>query len=374
MPFPAGLQLVSVHCAFDTLPLGGASGRVRFECPYTLVGSTDNSIVAPFTVSANLDADGDATVSLPATNDPQWTPTGWAYTVTATVGGVPITGTLQLDYQTATVELADLLQVDGAAVTGSTYIPLSQKGVASGVASLDASTKVPVAQIPAIAISGVTDLSTQLDSKLNIPVQPYLDADDIANLVSEETLTETLVPYARYTQLGIVRATDHGLAGWTFDPIQVQAGTLLPTAGLSHVVRFRAVGSLVTNILFHFTVAGSSLTAGQCFASLHTDAGVQLGITADQATNWQTGGLRTCALTVPQAVTPGEWYKIRWWYNGTTAPTLSRGVNSSSAIVNAGLSAPNFRFGTADSGLTTTGPTTIGTITGAATAWWVGVS
>jgi hypothetical protein len=176
-----------------------------------------------------------------------------------------------------------------------------------------------------------------------------------------------------------VRAIDHGLGGWTFDPVQVQGALVLATAGLSYVVRLRVMTGVVTNIHFHFTVAGSGLTSGQCFASLHNDAGAILGagaVTADQATNWASGGYKTCALTVAQGVTAGDWYKIRFWFNGTTGPTLSRGVNSSSAITNAGLSAPNFRFSTADTGLTTSAgaPGNIGTMTGGATAWWVAVS
>lgn len=148
MPFPAGLQLISVHCRFDTLPSGGAAGTVRIFNAAPLLGATDNSIVPPVDETLSLDASGECTFSLPATNDPQWTPAGWAYTVVIVVGRSTIRGTLQLDYQTATVELADLLQVDGTAVTGSTYIPLSYRGAADGVASLDGAGDVPAAQIP----------------------------------------------------------------------------------------------------------------------------------------------------------------------------------------------------------------------------------
>lgn len=173
-----------------------------------------------------------------------------------------------------------------------------------------------------------------------------------------------------------IKPVDHVLAGWTFDPANVQAGTILATAGLSYVVRVRATFPVITNILLHFTAGGSALTAGQCFASLHTDAGVLLSSTADQAANWAGGGLKTMALAAPQSVTPGQFYRVRFWFNGTTGPTLSRAVNSSSAIVNVGLVAPNFRYATADAGLTTAvaAPTTIGTQTGGATAWWVGLS
>lgn len=170
---------------------------------------------------------------------------------------------------------------------------------------------------------------------------------------------------------------DHGLVGWTDDVFGDQAGTLWGAAGTLHLARLKVTGSVVTNILFHFTAGGTTLTAGQCFAALYNDAGALLGagaVTADQSTNWVGGGAKTCALTTPQAVTPGATYKVAWWWNGTTQPTMTRGLNSAAAITNVNLTAPNFRFGTADTGLTTTAPANIGTQTGGITAWWVGVS
>lgn len=175
-----------------------------------------------------------------------------------------------------------------------------------------------------------------------------------------------------------VTPTDHGFAGWTFNPDQVQAGTILPTAGLSYVVRFRVQLATVSAINLHLTAGGTGLA--NCFATLHNDAGAILGVnavTADQATAWQSGGYKAMPLLTAQAVVIGAWYKVRWWAGtATTLPTLSRGVNSSSAITNAGLAAPNFRYATADSGLTTAGtaPQTIGTLTGGPTAWWVSVT
>jgi hypothetical protein len=176
-----------------------------------------------------------------------------------------------------------------------------------------------------------------------------------------------------------VKATDHNLVGWTFDPAMIQAGTVLPTAGLANVARVRALGATVTNIHFHFTAGGSVLTAGQCFAALYNDAGALLGagaITADQAANWGSGGFKTCPLTVAQGVTLYGWYRVLWWFNGTTGPTLSRGVNSSSVILNAGMNAPTLRYSSADAGLAAAGtaPANIGAQTGTPTAWWVGLS
>jgi hypothetical protein len=176
----------------------------------------------------------------------------------------------------------------------------------------------------------------------------------------------------------VISAADHGLAGWTFPADNIQAGTILPTAGLSYVVRIRAMSALITNLHIHLTVAGSVLA--NSFMTLHSDAGVLLGagaVTGDRSTDWQVGGFKTNPLVTPQAVTPGGWYKVRWWVgSATTLPTLSRGINSSAAITNVNLAAPNFRYATADASLTTVAlaPTTIGTLTGGATGWWVGLS
>jgi hypothetical protein len=135
VPFPATLTLVTVGIQCDFPPSGAATGWFDFAMVRPLLGS---SIVPPFTDRATLAADGSASIQLPATNDPQWSPAGWAYAVEGRIGGETITGTLELDYQTASVQLDDLLQVDGAAVVGTSYILTAQRSVASGVAGLDA--------------------------------------------------------------------------------------------------------------------------------------------------------------------------------------------------------------------------------------------
>ena len=176
---------------------------------------------------------------------------------------------------------------------------------------------------------------------------------------------------------------DHNLVGWTFDPQDQQAGTVVPTAGLAHVVRIRALGPVVTNIHVHVTVAGSALTADQCYMAVYNDAGALLGAGAITASLHSTGtngwgdtGAKVHPLVTPQAVTPGAWYKVLFWYNGTTGPTISRNTNAGSAMLNIGLTAGTARYATADSGLTTAGtvPANIGATSGGSTAWWVGLS
>lgn len=176
--------------------------------------------------------------------------------------------------------------------------------------------------------------------------------------------------------------SDAGYIGWSGDPgTDVQAGTIIATAGTLNLVRIKipAGGSTVTNIVLHLTVGGTSLTAGQCFAALYTSAGALAGgtngVTADQSTSWGTGGLKVMPLTAAQSVS-GPFVYVGFFANNTagTNPTLARMVSSSSAIINAGLSAPTFRYATADASLTTAPPTNFGTQTGLGTAWWVGLT
>jgi hypothetical protein len=160
MPFPATLTQVTVTIQADLPPTGGATGWIEFSSPRPLLGATDGSIVPRFTRRADLAADGSASIQLPATNDPQWAPINWAYAVEGRIAGQTITGTLQLDYQDATADFAALFQPDGAAVAGQSYLLVSQRGAASGVASLDANGLIPTGQLPPGA--GDNIVSTQI--------------------------------------------------------------------------------------------------------------------------------------------------------------------------------------------------------------------
>ena len=168
---------------------------------------------------------------------------------------------------------------------------------------------------------------------------------------------------------------DNNYVGWSYDSsASVQSATILPTAGLLNLVRIRVMSSLVTNVHLHITVPGATLTADQCLAALFTAAGVLLAPTGNMATVWQGGGNHTMPLSSPQATTFGAFHYVGFYANGSTLPTFSRALNSSSAINNPGLAAPNFRYATANSGLTTAMPASFGAQTGTATAWWAGVS
>lgn len=170
-------------------------------------------------------------------------------------------------------------------------------------------------------------------------------------------------------------APDHGYIAWAFDPALAVNGVILGTAGTVSVVRLHVpVAATVTNVVLFGTTAGGTLTASQCMAGLY-QGGNLIGTTASQATNWQTAGLYTMPLTGgPFQVNAGDVY-VAFFANGTTLPSFATaGGATGYAIINAGIAATASRFGTADTGRTTTLASSLGTIAAAVTAYWAALS
>ena len=186
---------------------------------------------------------------------------------------------------------------------------------------------------------------------------------------------------AAFGQIPTVWApADNGYISWAYDPaIAASAGSaVLATAGKLYVTAVPLrVAQNITNIVTILTGNGGTLTSGQCFAALYQGAGGSLlGTTADQATAWGSGAVKVVTMAISGgavAAAAGILY-VAFWFNGTTGPTFFQ-TNGNATIVNAGLAAASARWGTADTGRTTTAPGTLGTIT-AATApnYWAALS
>ena len=165
---------------------------------------------------------------------------------------------------------------------------------------------------------------------------------------------------------------DLGYIAQNFDLIYCgSVGTILPTAGTVNVLALHlADAASVTNVLLYVTAAGSVLTSGQCFAGLF-QGGTLIGATATQHTAWQSTGLKTMALASgPFAVAAGTVY-VALFANGTTMPMFA---NAGAFVVNGALAATASRFGTADTGRTTTFAGTLGTIAAGPASYWAAVS
>lgn len=142
------------------------------------------------------------------------------------------------------------------------------------------------------------------------------------------------------------QAQDHGLKGWTFDPVPGGLGGALNVSGTVYYVKIpvRRAGT-IANVLITITTVGSGLTAGQNLVGLYDAAGVKLGESADQTTSWTSGGagLKTIALTSPVAVSAGFFYAAIM-SNGTTPASFLRGTSQSSSTNNIGGSLRNINI------------------------------
>lgn len=166
---------------------------------------------------------------------------------------------------------------------------------------------------------------------------------------------------------------DQGLVGWSYDPSACTAASIMPTAGTLNVVKIKLAGpTLVTAIQMLLQTAGGTLTAGQCFAMVFDSAGTRVGVTADMAATWAgSPAYKDMPLTAPVQIN-GPYCSVGLYGNGTTLPTWRLSV-ASATPGNTNLTPATARYGYADTGLTTTPPTTLGTITTIGLPWWIGL-
>lgn len=222
--------------------------------------------------------------------------------------------------------------------------------------------------------SGTLGLSTYQDITTAPTTGTYAVGDIVDTRVGRFRCTVAGTP-GTWMWLQASTAVDHGFCGWMGDPADIQAGLIIASGGTPLIFRFRADQPTVSAMNLHLSSPGTLLT--NAYWTLHNDAGDILGAgakSADQSTNLQTGGERTMPLNVAQAVTPGAFYRARFWVttSGGALPTVSRRCNSSNAAINAG---GQLWYSTAAGGLTTAAaaPDAIGTLlTTLTTAYWAG--
>lgn len=169
-------------------------------------------------------------------------------------------------------------------------------------------------------------------------------------------------------------AGDHGFTGWTYDVAQASGQSAL-AGGTLYLAKLKIGRRMtVSNIHIYVSGAGATLTSGQNFALLYsaTNQGL-LAQTASQHTAWQSTGFKDMAVITPVQVDAGYLY-VGIYSNGGTPPSVARQPPQAAALVNAGLSSPNLRFATANTGLTTTPPATFGAQSSTSVAYWAAVS
>lgn len=167
-------------------------------------------------------------------------------------------------------------------------------------------------------------------------------------------------------------AVDQGLVGWTYDPAGIQANSTSYTAGVLHLIRVVPdSGGTVASVLISVATAGNTLA--NCFAGLYDSAGTLLSGSANQATSWQSTGVKAVALTTAQVVAAGSTYYVGVVVGSAVAvPALHLAVFS--AVAMAGETAAPYRWMTSGSSLTAL-PASVALGSGAqlALTFWAGL-
>jgi hyaluronoglucosaminidase len=163
-------------------------------------------------------------------------------------------------------------------------------------------------------------------------------------------------------------ATDYGYKSWAYDP-SIAVNSSAVVAGTVYVVRLKvpSATSISTISLYLSGTAGVGLT--NSYIALYQN-NTLLTQSADQSTSWQSTGMKNVAITAT-AVTAG-FIDIAFWVGAaTTLPSVARSAGI--GVINGALTGVNIRFATANTGITTTAPATLGTKTNSALGHWVAV-
>ncbi|MFJ8508640.1 hypothetical protein [Streptomyces avermitilis] len=212
------------------------------------------------------------------------------------------------------------------------------RGATNGVASLDAATKVPTAQIP--------DLTNT-----------YLAFEDLWG-----------------NQWG---PADQGLKAWSFDP-SVAGFSSAPVGGSVYLIRVKLrQAATISKVVLMTVAAGSGLTANQNYAGLYNASGTRVGVTANQATTWTTANnTLSMTLTASYSAAAGDYY-VAFVSNGSTRPgfVCATTLGATRTPGNANLSSGGYRYCIGATGQTSLPSSiSIASATPDANAYWVGLA
>lgn len=188
MPLPNDVPLVTITGDIRNPVTGApANGTVAFSNPSFLRDTTSNVILGTTVYRAVL-VTGTFTVALPATDAANISPLGWVWTVEVTTDVGTDLFQFSLPSSPSTVNFSDLVP----AVTPPTvlqYIPITQKGVSGGVASLTGpGGTVPTAQLPAAGNGTVTSVSN-VDGTIVVTGDPTVAPVVSVGVVAESHVT-----------------------------------------------------------------------------------------------------------------------------------------------------------------------------------------
>jgi hypothetical protein len=139
------------------------------------------------------------------------------------------------------------------------------------------------------------------------------------------------------------RPDDHGYLSWTADPGTASGASFTLANGTVYLSKIKVTNrsTVVSNLVYQVTTAGTTLTAAQNFVGLYDASGNRLAVSADQTTAMGSTGTKTAAIT-PQTLAVGTYYVAFLSNGGGTAVQVAGGAGNSS-LTNIGLTTATSR-------------------------------
>ena len=129
MALTPNLTTETVSGTYVDLQGAPIAGQVKFTPRTVLTDPIFNQIIIPNTITVTLDSNGSFSVSLPATDDPDTTPTGFTYRVEESFsGGRTYDIGIPLSSAGTGINLADVVPALPDTGAGATYVLTSQYG------------------------------------------------------------------------------------------------------------------------------------------------------------------------------------------------------------------------------------------------------
>lgn len=152
MTLPASLDQITVTGKFLQGDGNPETGTVTFTSVQLLQSGAENTFITPVKKTVNLVEDGSFSVDLPATDDPDWVPQGYAYQLNVVLSNnFARMWTLSIPWTApgGTIDLADVLPNSDVNAPAS-FVLLNMVGVPGGPAGpLDSEGLIPEEQLPA---------------------------------------------------------------------------------------------------------------------------------------------------------------------------------------------------------------------------------
>jgi len=214
MPYPANVSTVTVTGSWATSDGGSnkPTGNVTFVPNVRLIDAGTGTIIERVPIVVTLSG-GSISVSLMATDDPDLTPSGWAYQVTEKISGqAPVTYFLQFPASQSPVDLSSKTPLQAVSNLAG-YVPTTAIGAANGVASLDSTGQVPATQLGNAVGGGGVPSSRTINTTAPLSGGGNLSADRTISIADASTTAKGVVQLAGDLAGTAAAPTVPGLAG-----------------------------------------------------------------------------------------------------------------------------------------------------------------